>query len=227
MNNDMILKVKNNGKAVSQCFTALQRNQEISLKKDNSVKIETTEHGDNCVITVYNMFKSENCFEKIVKILKLFTLGQELFFGFYRTDGLTLTKEEWVKCDKEIPHFFNENGEYKEISERIVNRWRKVKEYKGYLTVARAYIDDSLFEEIKWILQYYLETTFFVPSNKFNFVEFENEFRNYMKNPIYSFLDKGYTEMLFQYYDSRHFSVVFNAQRYNCEDIKNKILLIV
>lgn len=172
-------------------------------------------------VTVCNAVLNENCFAKINETVKSFAQGNEMFFGFYRTDGLNLTKDEWKKCDKEIPLFFKENGEYKDIVEKVINRKGKEKEYSGYLITAKAQVNEQLYENLQWILQYYLETTFFVP--KISFTEFETIFSNYMKKSTKDYISNGYTDFLFSYYDSRNFSVTFDPQKYNAENVCEKI----
>lgn len=172
-------------------------------------------------VTISNAILQDDCFIKINKIIKSFVQGNEMFFGFYRLDGLHLTKDEWEKCDKEIPLFFKETGEYKGIVERVINRRGKEKEYSGYLTVAKTQINEQLYENLQWIFQYHLETSFFVP--KISFIEFETVYRNYMKNAAKDYITNGYTDFLFSYYDSGDFSVSFDPKKYNTEYVCEKI----
>lgn len=174
-------------------------------------------------VTVYNAVLQKNCFVKLNEIIKYFVQGNEMFFGFYRTDGLNLTKDEWKKCDKQIPLFFKENGEYKDIVEKVIDRKGNEKEYSGYLSAAKAQINEQLYENLQWILQYYLETAFFVP--KISFVEFESVFRDYMKKSTKDYISNCYTDFLFSYFDSGNFSVTFDPQKYDikyvCEKVEN------
>lgn len=53
-------------------------------------------------IILENIRFHENCFYIIEKIIKHFTDSSEMFFGFYRTDGVNLTSEQFEKYQKEI-----------------------------------------------------------------------------------------------------------------------------
>lgn len=174
-------------------------------------------------VTIHNAVLQEKCFAKINEIIKNFVQGNEMLFGFYRTDGLNLTKDEWKKCDKEIPLFFKENGEYKDIVEKVIDRKGSEKEYSGYLVAAKAQVNEQLYENLQWILQYYLETAFFVP--KISFTEFETIFSNYMKKSTKDYISNGYTDFLFSYFDSGSFSVTFDPKKYDikyvCEKVEN------
>jgi hypothetical protein len=176
-------------------------------------------------ITICNAILMEDSFTKINNIIKCFVKGNQMFFGFFRTDGINLTKEEWKKCDEEIPIFFERNGEYKEIVVNEIDRKGNLKKYKGYLTVAKATIDEQLYNEMQWIFQYYLETTFFSP--KISFSEFETIYSKYMKQSTKNYIVNDYTDFLFGFSDSSDFSVTFDPKRYNisqvCEAIKKII----
>lgn len=193
------------------------------IRKKRSCEIESGFCADGITycITVKNAILNENCFIKINKVIKCFVQGNEMFFGFYRIDGLNLTKQEWKKYDKEIPLFFKETGEYKEISEKVIDRKGKAIIYSGYLTVAKAQINEQLYGELQWIFKYYLETTFFSP--KISFDEFEVVFSNYMKESTNNYLVNGYTDFLFSYFDSGDFSVTFDPKKYDSKFICDKI----
>lgn len=67
------------------------------------------------------------------------------------------------------------------------------------------------------ILQYYLETVFFVP--KIEFDEFEGIFKKYMKEATIHYLSGGYTDMYFTYCDSESFSIHFDPEKYDAKTI--------
>lgn len=206
-------------------FSKVRGQKEKMLFKKRCCEIKSGYCADNTTfhVTIHNAVLQEKCFTKINEIIKSFVQENEMFFGFYRTDGLNLTKDEWEKCDKEIPLFFKENGEYRDIIETVTDRKGRKKEYSGYLMVSKAQVNEQLYEKLQWILQYYLETTFFVP--KISFTEFETIFSNYMKKSTKDYIANGYTDFLFSYYDSGNFSVTFDPQKYDikyvCEKVEN------
>ncbi len=112
-------------------------------------------------VEIDNLSLDKYCFDKLNDTIKFFLEDGDVFFGFYRTDGLYLTTDEFKKYSIDIPRYFAENGEYREIAEEISTR-KKKKLYRGFLTVARTVSDKKLFDELQWIFKYYLETTFFL-----------------------------------------------------------------
>ena len=117
--------------------------------------------------------------------------------------------------------FFKETGEYKEIVERITDSKGREKEYSGNLIVARSQITDQLYDYLKWIFRFYLETTFFPP--KISFDVFESNFKYYMRSPGNDYIVKGYTSFLFSYYDSGDFSVSFDPEKHDVNQVFNVI----
>ncbi len=172
-------------------------------------------------ISVYDAILHKNCFDNIANIIKDLTTGQEMFFGFYRIDGLNLSKHEFLTCDKNLPLYFRDNGEYREIVQKKRCWLGKEKIRQTPLSVARVTFNDSLFDNLKWILQYYLETTFFVP--KLEFDKFEKIFSCYMDNSPLDFLENNYTDFEFSFYDSRHFSIYFNDNRIEIDFVEGVI----
>lgn len=194
-------------------------------KRKLEIKSGFCADGITYCVTVCNAIFQENCFTKINNIIKHFAQGNELFFGFYRIDGLNLTKEEFQKCDREIPIFFKENGEYREVAQEVIDRKGRIKTYSGYLTVAKAEVNDKLYKNLQWILQYYLETVFFIP--KISFDEFEDIYRNYMKKPAENYVVKEYTDFLFSFFDSGDFSVTFDPKKYDAKHVCEAIETII
>ncbi len=173
-------------------------------------------------VEIDNLSLDKYCFDKLNDTIKFFLEDGDVFFGFYRTDGLYLTTDEFKKYSIDIPRYFAENGEYREIAEEISTR-KKKKLYRGFLTVARTVSDKKLFDELQWIFKYYLETTFFSP--KISFDKFADIHSNYMHQSVNTYLLNGYTDFLFSFYDSNCFSVMFDPKKQNvdlvCDTITN------
>ena len=187
--------------------------------KKQGCRIETgyCSDGKTYGVTICNAIKADDCFDKIARIIRHYSAGEEFYFGFYRLDGLTLTKEEWNKCDVEIPLFFKKYGLFQEISETVYDKKGREKVFSGYLNVARAKINDDLYSNLQWIFQYYLETVMFVP--KISFDRFEKIYSNYMKESTKYYLINGYTDFLYSYYDSGTFSIYFDPEEFDASEI--------
>ena len=71
-----------------------------------------------------------------------FLIGEEVFFGFYRTDGVNLTKEQSEILEKQIPDFFREGGDMQNLNE--------------YLSIAKVALDEWGLDLLPQIFDYYL-----------------------------------------------------------------------
>ena len=56
-----------------------------------------------CTLTVENARCLDAYPERIERILRAFLDGRELFFGFYRTDGMHLSPQRQRELETEIP----------------------------------------------------------------------------------------------------------------------------
>lgn len=160
-----------------------------------------------CTVTVNNARYHKfflNCFEKVYKS---FLTDKELFFGFYRTDGVNLTSKRQRELKNEIPALFQKYGSQKNISE--------------YLSVAKINSCDDIYNFIPLIFDYYLETMLFSPKVSWNtFVQYHSNYQNHRFDDI--ILDR-FAEVLFFYYDSGDFAICFNPETYNPRDVRNMI----
>ncbi|MBR0482311.1 MAG: hypothetical protein IJJ48_07560 [Firmicutes bacterium] len=168
-------------------------------------------------ITINNVINADDCFDKIIRIMQHYSLGEEYYFGFYRLDGIKMTKEEWIRYDKEIPAYFKQNGTFQEITETVYGKSGREKTYSGYLIVARAKINNDLYQNLQWFFKYYLETVMFVP--KISFDIFKEVFSNYMRESTKSYLANNYTDFLYTYYDSGSFDISFDPQKYDVDKV--------
>ena len=95
-------------------------------------------------------------------ITQYFAKGDEMYFGFFRTDGFNLTNEEFQRFDKEIPKYLLDNGRYEEITHTIQKR-RKLKVIGSYHAVSSLPMNTMTYEMLPKLFHYHLETTFFCP----------------------------------------------------------------
>lgn len=165
-------------------------------------KVTITDHkmpnGTYC-ISMYNVAFYPNIINKIIQFIKEYTVGMELYFGLYRTDGIYLSNDEMLRYSLEIPEFFRNHGEY-----HLMN--------KLGLLACRANSHD-LYEILDKIFFYYLDTIIFVPKIDWN--TFINSYKNYMSGVTKEYIVNGYTDILFAYTDSGDFSVLFDPQKYD------------
>lgn len=186
-------------------------------KKTCKIEADYCSDGKTYRITINNAIQIDDCFARIVRIIQRYSFGEEFYFGFYRLDGITLTKEEWNKCDTEIPLFFKRNGSFQELTETVYDKKGRKKVYSNYLYVAKAKINDDLYNNLQWFFQYYLETVMFVP--KISYDRFKEIFVNYMKESPELYLLNGYADFLYNYYDSGTFEITFDPEKYDMSEI--------
>ena len=195
---------------------------ERNLAKYNQIEGHYCSNGLLYCVEIDNLSLDRFCFDKLNETIKCFLEDGDVFFGFYRTDGLYLNSNEFKKYSVDIPLFFKENGEYIDIVQEIQTR-RKRKIYSGFLMVARTVSNQKLFNKLQWIFKYYLETSFFSP--KISFSKFFDIHSNYMHQSSNIYLLDGYTDFLFSFYDSNRFSIMFDPQKQDidfvCDTIKN------
>lgn len=160
-------------------------------------------------IIINNARYQKNFFNAIEKIINVFFIEREVFFGFCRTDGVNLTLEQQKKLENEIPAFFKKNGDMQNISE--------------YLTVARIESNNYSYNFIPLIFDYYLETIMFNP--KVEWEIFKQYHSNYQEHRFEDIILNHFAEVLFYYFDSGDFLICFNSQKYNPREVRSKIEL--
>lgn len=177
-----------------------------------------------CFIDVDNIGLYPKSMEKCIEIIKHFTQGDRYFFGFYRVDGFNMTAEELKKAAEQIPAFFNANGTYLPLQETIVKRG-KPKVYSGYLTAASAPATEETYKLLASVFHYYLETTFFCP--KVEWETFTDSYCNYMHHGCNDYVKNEFTNFLFTYSDSGDFSVQFNPDLYDTNQVMQDVINIL
>ena len=97
--------------------------------------------------------------DNMKKFIELFLSTDELFFGFYRIDGLNLTLKQQEKLKNEIPILFKKYGDIQILNE--------------YLSIARINFNEYNF--IPSVFDYYLETIMFNPAIKWEIFKQKKE----------------------------------------------------
>ncbi len=157
------------------------------------------------VITFENFRFQSGYLSSMDRILKTFLTGEELFFGFYRTDGVNLTAKRERELKSEIPAFFRSRGEIQALNE--------------YLTVARIKAGEDIYHFIPSVFDYYLETVLFYPVSEWE--TFKRFYRDYQKHRLDEMVSNHFAELLFCYSDSGDFSVCFDPERRRPADVRN------
>ncbi|MBQ4283116.1 MAG: hypothetical protein IJB96_04220 [Lachnospira sp.] len=176
--------------------------------KKRRLSIEEYKNTEGSYTIIINNVRYQKNFTDVVgKIVKHFLVDDEVFFGFYRTDGVNLTLHQQMKLEKEIPAFFQKKGEMQELS--------------TYLTVARIDSNDEDYSFIPAIFDYYLETIMFNPEVDWEF--FKRYYYNYQNYRLDDIIYNHLAEMLVCYFDSGDLSICFNPQKYNSVEVRSKI----
>lgn len=167
------------------------------------------EHGDMAapVITVDNARYQEDYQEHVVRMLKTFLSGEQLFIGTYRTDGVNLSAKRLKELEGEIPAFFQQFGEQRKISE--------------HLSAARVELNDRVYAFLPWLFDYYLETTLFVP--KAGWETFMSYHLAYQEHRLCDMICAHLAEFLVCYSDSGDISVCFDPAVYVHRDVREAL----
>lgn len=194
--------------------TKLLSNGEYTIEMDNSI----IRRGLIFQSVKYN--KNDDPMPYYIEIVRHFIKDDEMFLGHYRTDGINLTNEERMKYKKQISEYYQNNGKYESLDERIVEKCR-AKMQQEYLTAGRLPINDDVYVILPKIFHYYLETILFCP--KITWDMFTQSYRDYMKHGAEGYVLNGFTDFLFSYSDSGVFSITFNPSLYDYNMISQDI----
>lgn len=176
--------------------------------KNRQVTIEEYKNPLGANTITINNARYQKCFmNSIEKVFKSFLAEGELFFGFYRTDGLNLTLQQQKELEKVIPELFQRYGDIKNLNE--------------YLSAARINSSDVIYNFIPSIFDYYLETILFNP--KVDWYTFERYHYDYQKHRLDEIIINNFADVLFFYSDSGDFSICFNTEKYDHGEIRNLI----
>lgn len=162
-------------------------------------------------IVIENIRHNKNCFQIIKKIIKLFTKDEEMFFVFYRTDGVNISRGKYNEYQQTIKNFFNTHGSLTLINE--------------HLSTAKITMDSETYKLLPYFFDYHLETTLFHP--KQNWAAFKKYCAEYMKHRNIDYIAHGFADFLFTYFDSGDFTVCFNSSNYSAKIISEAIDSII
>ncbi len=168
------------------------------------------------IIDVDNIGLQPTTMRNCVNIVRKLAKGQELFFGFYRIDGYNMNADEIKYYNDTIPLYLKEKGRYKEVINEI-NYKHKNKKINVFQWAASLPINNETFNFLPNLFNFYLETNLFCP--KISWDKFIEIYKNYLQHGCSDFILNNYTDFLFTYYDSGDFSVSFNPDKYNKDDI--------
>lgn len=168
------------------------------------------EHGDTSaapMIAVDNARCQDGYPERVVRMLKTFLSGEQLFIGVYRTDGVNLSPKRRKELESEIPAFFRKFGEMQKLSEQ--------------LSMARVELNDQVYAFIPSLFDYYLETTLFIP--KAGWDTFERYLLAYQEHRLSDMVCAHLTEFLICYYDSGDICVCFDPAIYAHRKVRHAL----
>ena len=158
-------------------------------------------------ITVYNARCQKGFYSDIEKMLKDFFKSEELFFGFYRTDGLNITSKRTEDLKEEISNFFSKYGVIECLDD--------------YLSVAKIKANDGVWSFLPFVLDYYLDTVLFSP--KISWEAFIRYYSEYLKHRVDELINNDFADLLFFYFDSGDFSICFDPAKYPSDSVKKTI----
>lgn len=167
-------------------------------------------------IWINSIGREPEIIRRCAEITREFATGKIFFWGFYMTDGINLTNDQWDQYTEEIPDFFQTYGKYEEIYETCSNG----KNRNTPLSIARSPIHECTYEMFPKLFHYHLETNFFSP--KITWEVFEKSFRNYVAHGCNDYVKNKFTDFLFSYVDSGDFIFRFNPEIFDKEKIVKK-----
>lgn len=181
---------------------------EVNDLKNRQITIEDYKNTSDVHTIIVNNARYKKGFSEIIeKVIRVFLVNEEVFFGFCRTDGMNLKVEQQNMLKNEIPAIINKNGEMEILSD--------------FLTVARVKSYDDVRSFIPLIFDYYLETMLFNP--KVDWSVFKQYHYNYQKHRIADIILSDFAEILFYYFDSGDFLVCFNSRLYNPKAVRSTL----
>lgn len=162
-------------------------------------------------ITLENIRLENNGFKIIQAIVKHFINSNEIFFGFYRTDGVNISNSQFKEYQKTIQKYFDTHGNSTVLNE--------------YLIVAKIKMNNDVYNILPLLFDYYLETSIFLSTKEFD--SFTGYYSEYMKHRQTDYITDGYADLIFSYFDSGDFSISFNSNIYDPKIIIKTIQKII
>ena len=168
-------------------------------------------------IHIDNIIKVHKRMERCIALIKNFSIGTEYFFGFYRYDGITFTKDEAAEAERLIPDYFRQKGTYVSLTDTVVRRNKKIEMIEGMLHAAKLPVNEETLSFMPYAFRYFGSTVCFCPNVSWE--TFLAAFQNFHREGSRDYLIKGYTDILFSFVDSGDLIVDFNPAVWN----KNKV----
>lgn len=158
----------------------------------------------------------------IIKIIKKYLSGKELFFSCYREDGNFDKELDTVKYRKEIPEYFKWYGRYETIYDANLLKKRKYFDPRIEVIGSLPLCKDTI-EYIPNICNYYLETLFFVPLESCTWDVFSKIVHdNPMKRASF-YMSMGCSDQMCVHTDSGSFAFVFDKTKLNSQTVYHEI----
>jgi len=177
-------------------------NSSLRIIENNSISIFSVE------LTSINICK-------YIEITKKYAVGDNFYIGHYRKDGINLSHDDWDKS-KRIIECLEASEMYKSLD--LANQ-------EKHLMTGCLPINDETYTMLPMLFHYYLETIYFCP--KIDWDTFINSYKNYMRDDTNEYIIRNFTDVLFSYYDSGRFSISFNSNIYEMDDVYADIQKIV
>ena len=199
----------------------IDNKKEIGMKSNGLIISEYKESNGSYRIHIANVGLQQDSLDRIKKVIKFFATGSEFFLGHYRTDGINISNEQFIKYGLEIQEYFKENGKYQKIIKGSEKHFLFISECPLELVVCSAPNDEKTVDLMDKIFHYYLETIVFCP--KIDWDTFVASYSNYMEHAAKDYVLNGFTDFLFAYVDSGDFSVSIDPKIYDQKVIREQI----
>ena len=177
------------------------------MKKRELIIREVNHSSDVYSIEIYNARYQPDFVNFIKSIVNCF-FTKELFFSFYRVDGIHLSQKQQQKLEIEIPLFFQRNGILQELNE--------------YVSIAKTELNDEICGFLPSILDYFLEISLFNLNSDWN--QIKNYHMDYLNHSVEDIISNHFADIVFLYFDSGDVSICFNSKIYDSEEIRKKVI---
>jgi len=158
-------------------------------------------------IEIYNARYQPDFANFIKSIINCF-FKKELFFSFYRVDGIHLSLKQQQKLEIKIPLFFQRSGMLQELNE--------------YVSIARTELNDEICDFLPAILDYFSEISLFNPNADWDQLKIYH--LDYLNHRVEDIISNHFADIVFLYFDSGDVSICFNSKIYDSEEIRKKVV---
>lgn len=186
------------------------------MNKEIAITEYRNKNGTSC-LWINNIGKNSVVLQQTIYQIHTLLTGNEIFFGFYKTDGINISRSRFEQLELEIPSFFDSKGKYHHSKNKLKSKW-----CDNTLIMAKVPNNEELYEILENIFHYYLTTVFFCPKLKWD--AFVDIFEDYMNFSLDQFVTNGYTDLIFQYSDSGDLSITYNPTFYDSSTLCNILI---